>query len=276
MNIWKHVPGAMPIILAACTAVCTGVSLAGYQEPTFASSAEETTGSSVAGNETPSDAAPSPTAGGEKLKTTGNTKTAAESSSGSATVAASGDLQTYKDGVYTGSAQGYGGTTTVRVTVSGGKITDITVLSENDTDQFFSKAKDPIIKAIIAGQNPDVDTVSGATYSSNGIINAVKNALAKAGGTSAVTETISAAGGLTGASAGAAGGSGSAVVEKVAEASAYKDGTYDGSGQGFGGTTTVRVTISGGKIASVTVLSNQDTAAYFSRASVLTQRIVSA
>ena len=180
MNIWKHVPGAMPIILAACTAVCTGVSLAGYQEPTFASSAEETTGSSVAGNETPSDAAPSPTAGGEKLKTTGNTKTAAESSSGSATVAASGDPQTYKDGVYTGSAQGYGGTTTVRVTVSGGKITDITVLSENDTDQFFSKAKDPIIKAIIAGQNPDVDTVSGATYSSNGIINAVKNALAKA------------------------------------------------------------------------------------------------
>lgn len=87
----------------------------------------------------------------------------------------------YQDGTYQGSAAGFGGTITVQVTVSGGKITAIDILSAaGETPSYLESAKSVIAK-IISGQTPNVDAVSGATYSSNGIIQAVQNALAKAG-----------------------------------------------------------------------------------------------
>lgn len=88
----------------------------------------------------------------------------------------------YKDGVYQGSGTGFGGTITVQVTVSGGKITAIEVLSAAaETPSYFASAKG-VISNIISSQTPNADAVSGATYSSNGIIEAVQNALGKAGG----------------------------------------------------------------------------------------------
>lgn len=83
----------------------------------------------------------------------------------------------YKDGTYTGSGQGFRGTTSVTVTVSGGNITNIEVSSYEDDDQFFNQAKSTVIQEIIQSQGVDVDTVSGATYSSNGILEAVANAV---------------------------------------------------------------------------------------------------
>ena len=83
----------------------------------------------------------------------------------------------YADGVYEGSAQGYRGPVNVKVTVSGGAITSIDVESYSDDEQFFSRAKSTVISEIISGQTTDVQTVSGATFSSRGIINAVANAL---------------------------------------------------------------------------------------------------
>lgn len=83
----------------------------------------------------------------------------------------------YTDGVYTGSASGFRGTTQVQVTVSGGVITDITVLSTGDDAEFFNQAKSTVISEIIAAQSASVDAVSGATFSSNGIMEAVANAL---------------------------------------------------------------------------------------------------
>jgi len=59
------------------------------------------------------------------------------------------------------------------------KITDITVLSAEDEEEYLARAK-RVIPAILEGQSPNVDAVSGATYSSTGILNAVKLALAKA------------------------------------------------------------------------------------------------
>ena len=80
------------------------------------------------------------------------------------------------DGTYEGSAEGYSGTTTVSVTVSGGKVTAIDVVDENDSPQFFSRAES-VLDDIISQQSLEVDTVSGATFSSAGLINAVYDAL---------------------------------------------------------------------------------------------------
>lgn len=83
----------------------------------------------------------------------------------------------YKDGVFQGSAKGYSGTVTVEVEIKNSKITSIKVLRNSDTPSFFGQAKSKVIDAIISAQNTKVDVVTGATYSSKGIINAVKNAL---------------------------------------------------------------------------------------------------
>ncbi len=86
---------------------------------------------------------------------------------------------TYLDGIYTAEAMGFEGEITVQVTVAEDKITDITLLSAEDEEEYLSMAKQ-VIPAILEGQSPNVDAVSGATYSSTGILNAVKLALAKA------------------------------------------------------------------------------------------------
>lgn len=83
----------------------------------------------------------------------------------------------YTDGTYEGSGTGYRGTTDVQVTVENGRISSITIESYEDDEQFFNMAKNTIISEIIESQSTDVQTVSGATYSSNGIIDAVANAL---------------------------------------------------------------------------------------------------
>ena len=85
----------------------------------------------------------------------------------------------YLDGIYTAEAMGFEGQITVQVTVAEDKITDITILSAEDEEEYLSRAKQ-VIPAILEGQSPNVDTVSGATYSSTGILNAVKLALEKA------------------------------------------------------------------------------------------------
>ena len=85
----------------------------------------------------------------------------------------------YLDGIYTAEATGFEGQITVQVTVAEDKITDITILGAEDEEEYLSRAKQ-VIPAILEGQSPNVDAVSGATYSSTGILNAVKLALAKA------------------------------------------------------------------------------------------------
>ena len=83
----------------------------------------------------------------------------------------------YKDGTYYGSATGYGGTIQVAVTIQDGKLTAVKIVSAaSETPEFFARAK-AVADWIVSAQSPNVDVVSGATYSSNGIINAVINAL---------------------------------------------------------------------------------------------------
>lgn len=187
---------------------------------------------------------------------------AANLGSGSAGAA---DAGSWQDGTWTGTAQGYGGDVTVSVTIANKKITAIEVVSASgETPSFFSRAK-AIIPKIIEAQNPDVDVVSGATYSSNGIINAVKNALTKASG-GTVTETSNG-----GAASNAAGSTSSDAFQD----GTYKDGTYTGSAAGFRGNITVSVTISGGKIASISVVSAPgNDEPYLSKAKTLIAKVL--
>ncbi len=86
----------------------------------------------------------------------------------------------YKDGSYTGEADGFGGTVEVEVKVKKQKITELNVTSaEGEDGSYLSMAKD-IIPEILDAQSVEVDTISGATFSSTGIRNATKQALEKA------------------------------------------------------------------------------------------------
>ena len=86
----------------------------------------------------------------------------------------------YADGTYTGEAQGYGGTVAVELTVENGKITDLTITSAEKEDTAYLDAASAVIDLILEQQSTDVDTVSGATFSSNGILHAAEDALRKA------------------------------------------------------------------------------------------------
>lgn len=87
------------------------------------------------------------------------------------------DLSTVADGTYTGTAGGFQPDLTVEVAVSGGKITEITVVSHNETDGICDNAIKNMPGKIIEAQSLEVDAVSGATMTSQGIISAVFNAL---------------------------------------------------------------------------------------------------
>ena len=83
------------------------------------------------------------------------------------------------DGSYTGSGQGFKGDTKVSVEINGGKITEIKVISTGDDDAYFSQAEGLIDEIIKQQGTQGVEAVSGATFSSNGILDAVDNALAE-------------------------------------------------------------------------------------------------
>ncbi len=171
------------------------------------------------------------------------------------------------DGVYKGSATGFSGPVTVAVTIMDKKITSIDILSSTDDEAFFNRAKG-VIDRIIASQSFDVDVVSGATYSSNGIIGAVKNALTgeKDNGVTGKAKQESTSESESDSSL--------AEIAAVQDASAYKDGTYYGTGKGFAGTMKVKVDISGGKIASISIVSTKDGDSYVKSASSLLDTIV--
>lgn len=171
------------------------------------------------------------------------------------------------DGVYKGSATGFSGPVTVAVTIMDKKITSIDILSSTDDEAFFNRAKG-VIDRIIASQSFDVDVVSGATYSSNGIIAAVKNALTgeKDNGVTGKSKQKSTSESESDSSL--------AEIAAVQDASAYKDGTYYGTGKGFAGTMKVKVDISGGKIASISIVSTKDGDSYVKSASSLLDTIV--
>ena len=223
-----------PVLSVAVVASCVAGTLSGYQPPVYA--AQEQTNS-------------------VKEETT-------KSEEQEQAVKGSFDLT---DGVYKGTGTGYAGDITVAVQIKDRQITAIDILSSSDDAAFFKRAQ-AVIDKIIEGQTLEVDTVSGATYSSRGIISAVKNAL--------TGEKDSGTTGQSQSGGGAAAGS-STSVATVEDPAAYKDGTYYGTGTGFGGTLKVKVEISGGKITDIQIMENQDGSEYISKASALINTIIS-
>ena len=86
-----------------------------------------------------------------------------------------------KDGTYEGEALGFGDTITVSVTIKDGKMTDITVVSADGEDKPYYNQALSVIDEMLSKQSAEVDTVSGATLTAEGIIGAVADALGKAG-----------------------------------------------------------------------------------------------
>ena len=87
---------------------------------------------------------------------------------------------TYPDGRWEGGAKGFGGMITVLVTVENGTISEIEIISADGEDKAYLSMAEDIIPKIIEAQSADVDTVSGATFSSTGIRDAVSEALKQA------------------------------------------------------------------------------------------------
>lgn len=171
------------------------------------------------------------------------------------------EAETFKDGVYTGTGTGFGGQIKVQVAVKDTKITGIEVLSAPGEDSSFLQKAKGVIDRIIEAQNLDVDTVSGATYSSRGIISAVKNALYGTTDSNTVAKTESKNAGAT-------------PTVDVPE-DGYEDGVYTGTGTGFGGKITVEVTIKKGKIKKVKILeASGETPSYLKKAKSLLKTIV--
>ncbi|TVR71600.1 MAG: FMN-binding protein [Spirochaetaceae bacterium] len=88
-----------------------------------------------------------------------------------------GRLQVDEDGVFEGAGAGYNGRISVEVTVEGGEIVEISVLSHSETPGIGGPALERIAESVLASQSLDVDIISGATATSRGMINAIGHAI---------------------------------------------------------------------------------------------------
>ena len=86
----------------------------------------------------------------------------------------------YRDGTYEGSAYGFGDLITVSVTIQNGKMTDISVLNADGEDRPYYNQALAVLDKMLSTQSTEVDTVSGATLTCVGLIDAVADALGKA------------------------------------------------------------------------------------------------
>ena len=145
----------------------------------------------------------------------------------------------YTDGSYTAEGKGIGGKVPVTVTIKNGKIAEVTVGDNSETQGIGSKAIEQLPSAIVAANGIEgVDATSGATVTSKAIFTAVDDCLEQAKSGAAAAEA-----GLW-----------------------YNDGTYTAEGKGIGGKVPVEVSIKSGAIASVTVGDNSETQGIGSKA----------
>ncbi|MBQ7785273.1 MAG: FAD-dependent oxidoreductase [Clostridia bacterium] len=138
-------------------------------------------------------------------------------------------------GTYTGTAKGMMEGLTVSVTVNAAQIEDIVVTAHGETPGISDPAIEQIPAAILEAQSLEVDNISGATMTSEGIKKAVEAAIAQAGG------------------------EGMFKAAAVAKNTAYTAGTYTTNVQGMAGRFDVTVVVSEERIESVEIGSNKET-----------------
>lgn len=98
-----------------------------------------------------------------------------------------GKAENIADGTWTGKAPGFKDEIEVSITTKDGKIVSADVLKINDSDFAVNDTKALLAEIVKKGSVSNVDVVSGATYTSKGIIAAVNAALASAKGISEAT-----------------------------------------------------------------------------------------
>lgn len=215
MRFWKNTKWTQfcCFLPAAILAGLTAVSLYGYTEPVFIpEQMDDTVASAVQTTDADNE---------ETVKSTVVNTKAVHS-----VIPLSEASDGYQDGTYTGTGTGFSGPITVQVVITNGKIKEITILSTTDDSPYIENAA-ALLKTIVATQSTNVDTVSGATYSSVGLISAVRDALQKAGGSRDSDTALP--------TLAAQSGSASSEVPSifaVSEPSAYRDGVYTGTGSG--------------------------------------------
>ena len=219
----KNISGIVPVILAAVVGIGAVVSLSDYTAPVYGSESED----ELTETETIIESA-----GMESVE-----ETEIENTEAAAVLDGAFDLA---DGTYEGSANGFSGKIKVSVVIKNQTIRSINILSNSDDAAFFNRAKEGVTASILAKQSTDVDTVSGATYSSRGIINAVKDALSSSDGEE---QTVVAKGDF-----------------------ALNDGYYEGTGNGFAGPVKLFIEIKDKSIIGIYIVKTSDDAGFFNRA----------
>lgn len=219
----KNISGIVPVILAAVVGIGAVVSLSDYTAPVYGSESED----ELTETETIIESA-----GMESVE-----ETEIENTEAAAVLDGAFDLA---DGTYEGSANGFSGKIKVSVVIKNQTIRSINILSNSDDEAFFNRAKEGVTASILAKQSTDVDTVSGATYSSRGIINAVKDALSSSDGEE---QTVVAKGDF-----------------------ALNDGYYEGTGNGFAGPVKLFIEIKDKSIVGIYIVKTSDDAGFFNRA----------
>jgi len=237
----------IPILISALVICVTVCSLTTYKAPTFAAPESTAVSSQVVKPKLM-----------QKASTEGAVRNAVDPK-GSKNVARIRESGNYADGVYYGSATGFRSTIKVKVVIKRGKIVSVDVVSHGDDAAYFNRARS-LLDKIVQQQTTNVDTVSGATYSSTGLIKAVRNALAKAEkknkkSTDKKKKT---------------------KTEKPGKKGQfpYPDGTYEGTAEGFCSDITVAVTLKKKTITKIAVVNQDEDRDFFNRALAVLKKIV--
>ena len=157
--------------------------------------------------------------------------------------------------------------------ISGGKISSIQIIDTSDGDSYIQSASG-LISNIIATQSTNVDTVSGATYSSVGIIEAVRNALSQAAissdGNSNSQNTNSSSNGNGQNSNNNSSDNTTAVTGKFP----YKEGVYYGTAEGYLDDIKVAIVIQDKTLKAVVIVEENDDETFFKRARAVAENMV--
>lgn len=178
-----------------------------------------------------------------------------------------------KDGTYEGIGKGYGGDMKFRVVIKDGKIKDIKILQHNETESYLAKVDGMLKQILEKGGIEGVDTVSGATMTSDAILNAIKDVYSQAAGKTQSPGKSEASG-----SGHSSGNSGNTISEKTVgedfENRVFVDGVYKGSAQGFRGRVYVAVTVAGGKVTDIQIERHNEDGVYYERAKRVIEKIL--
>ncbi len=161
---------------------------------------------------------------------------------------------TLADGSYSGSANGFGGPVNVSFTVSGGVISELEISGDSETPSIGGAAIPELQAAILeAGTIEGVDTIGGATLTSNGVFNAIRSALDGGAGSAPVeNEPVE-------SEAAQPDESETESTVGTIDMTSVGDGSYSGSAAGFGGDVTVSFDVTGGVVSNFAVVGDGET-----------------